>query len=151
MNSITGLTPKALRRAADLQERILALQAELNDILGAPAPAAPVAAPEPPKPRKRRMSAKGLANIRAGVAKRMARQGKAPSTAAAGDGAMTVKTAILKALASGKPMDKKSIAAGVSMYRGKKTLPTSINPTLHEMKVKDKTITNPSRGLYKLK
>lgn len=31
------------------------------------------------KPRKRKLSAEGLANIRAGVAKRMAAQGKAPA------------------------------------------------------------------------
>jgi hypothetical protein len=38
-------------------------------------------APEPepaPAPKKRKMSAQGLANIRAGVAKRMSAQGKAP-------------------------------------------------------------------------
>jgi len=34
MNSIISLTPKQLRRAADIQERILALQQELNDIVG---------------------------------------------------------------------------------------------------------------------
>jgi hypothetical protein len=43
MNSIIGLTPKTLRKAADLQERIEGLQEELQQLLGevsAPAPTA---------------------------------------------------------------------------------------------------------------
>jgi hypothetical protein len=103
-------TPKQLRKAADLLEKIQSLQEELNAILGGevhtPAQstetprkykfsaaarakmraaqkarwakirgAAPAATPAQ-KP-KRKMSAQGLANIRAGVAKRIAAQGKA--------------------------------------------------------------------------
>ncbi len=117
MNSLTQLTPSQLRRAADIQEKILGLQDELNQLLGAPAQALAVAAEPTTQARKKRgkvsaagkarmraaakarwakikgtapsvepvqepkqkreLSAEGLANIRAGVAKRMAAQGKA--------------------------------------------------------------------------
>src|ERR1035441_1540074 len=103
-------TPTQLRKAADIKERIDALQNELTEILGGevPTPAQAIDAPrkkrkvsaagrarmraaqiarwakikgtapsvEPAKKPKRKMSAQGLANIRAGVAKRMAAQGK---------------------------------------------------------------------------
>ena len=42
---------------------------------------APATSAKPAKKAKRKISAKGLANIRVGVAKRMAAQGKAPTTA----------------------------------------------------------------------
>jgi hypothetical protein len=105
-----NITPTQLRKAADIKERIDALQNELNEILGGefPSPAQATEAPrkkwkvsaagrarmraaqkarwakikrtapstEPAKKAKRKMSAEGLANIRAGVAKRMAAQGK---------------------------------------------------------------------------
>ena len=59
--SITDLTSQQLRQAADLQERIQELQAELNQLLGGEAsvqvttktPVAPEAATEPKKRRKR--------------------------------------------------------------------------------------------------
>src|SRR6266404_6279901 len=60
MNGITSLSPSQLRRAADLQERILALQDDFNQILGAPAPGPIVATP-----KRTKISPKGLANIRA--------------------------------------------------------------------------------------
>jgi hypothetical protein len=63
-------TPKQLRRAADIQERIQSLQEELGELLGGPGEAVATKAP-----KKRRMSAAGLANIRAGVRKRMLAQG----------------------------------------------------------------------------
>ena len=109
MNSIIGLTPRTLRKAADLQERIEGLQEELKQMLGkvsatAPAPTAEFpkkrkklsaatkakmrasqqarwagikgTAPEatPAKKAKKKLSAQGIANIRAGVAKRMAKK-----------------------------------------------------------------------------
>jgi len=73
MNSITSLTPQQLRRAADIKERILSLEKELNQLLGPPAE---ISVGAPPK-RKRRLSAKGTANIRAGARKR---RGKLPGT-----------------------------------------------------------------------
>jgi hypothetical protein len=107
--NITSLSPKQLRKAADIQEKIQSLQEELGQLLGgevstrAQTTEAPKkykfsayirakmraaqqarwvkikgTAPsiEPAAEPKRKMSAQGLANIRAGVAKRMAAQGK---------------------------------------------------------------------------
>jgi hypothetical protein len=68
MNSLTELTPKQLRRAADLQERILSLQDELGSILGA---AAPVVEAKPK--RTRRMSRAGRAAIAAAARARWAK------------------------------------------------------------------------------
>ncbi len=56
MESITTLTPQQLRRAANVKERIDALEVELKDILGAPAPGVPA---------RRKISAAGIARIRA--------------------------------------------------------------------------------------
>ena len=70
--NLIDLTAKQLRNAANVQEKIQSLQHELNQILGheVPTPLTGTA-----RKSKRRMSAKGLANIRAGVAKRMRNQG----------------------------------------------------------------------------
>jgi len=69
MNPLNGLTPTALRKAADIKDRILKLQDELNQLLGAspPAHAAPAA------PKKRKMSAAGRAAIAAGARMRWAK------------------------------------------------------------------------------
>jgi hypothetical protein len=109
MNHIIGLSPRALRKAADIQEKIQSLQEELRQLLGSEV-SSPVEATEAPKKGrfsaaararmraaqqarwakikdtapsakpakepKRKMSAQGLANIRAGVVKRMAAQGQ---------------------------------------------------------------------------
>jgi len=96
-------TPKQLRKAADIQEKIQSLQKELGHILGNEIPVPLIVAKGTPRKRrkfstytrtkmrkaqqarwakikgrapKRKMSAQGLANIRAGVLKRMAAQGK---------------------------------------------------------------------------
>src|SRR6266853_726219 len=76
MNGITSLSPSQLRRAADLQERILALQDDLNQILGATSQ--PNHEPAPQK--KRKMSAAARARIAAGARARWARI-KATTTA----------------------------------------------------------------------
>ena len=68
MNSLTSLTPKALRRAANLQERIASLQKKLGQLLEMPAEAAPSAAP-----KKRHMSAAGRARIAAAARARWAK------------------------------------------------------------------------------
>ena len=100
-------TPTQLRKAADIQERIQSLQDELGQLLGGAGSTPAQMTEEPRKYKfsaaararmrsaqkarwakikgtapttaapKRKMSAEGLANIRAGVAKRMAAQGKA--------------------------------------------------------------------------
>jgi hypothetical protein len=94
-------TPKQLRKAAKIQERIQSLQKELGQLLGGSDETAAIEAPRKrrkvsaagrarmraaQKARwarikgtapKKKLSAQGIANIRAGVLKRMAAQGKA--------------------------------------------------------------------------
>jgi hypothetical protein len=64
---ITNLTPQQLRRAADVQERILSLQNELSQLLADSGSSATVASPA-----KRKLSAQAIANIRAGARRRWA-------------------------------------------------------------------------------
>jgi hypothetical protein len=71
MNSITGLSPKALRRAADLQERIQSLQEELGQLLGGAA-ATPAQPTETPK-KKWKFSAASRAKMRAAQKARWAK------------------------------------------------------------------------------
>ena len=59
-------TPRDLRRAADIQEKIQSLQKELHQILGAGVE------PASPAPRKRKISAAGIARIRAAAKARWA-------------------------------------------------------------------------------
>jgi hypothetical protein len=81
MNSITNLTPQQLRKAADVKEKIDAVQNELNELLGTEA-LTPAAATE--KPKRRKFSAAALANIRAAQKARWAakRAGAQPVPAA---------------------------------------------------------------------
>jgi hypothetical protein len=69
MNSLTGLSAKQLRRAADLKERIDTLQDELDVLLGASA----VAAEAPAAPMKRKVSAAARAKMRRAQKERWAR------------------------------------------------------------------------------
>ena len=81
MDTFTDLTPKQLRRAADIKERIDTLQQELSDLLGSPTPAvAPAAAVR----KRKTISAAGIARIRAAQKARWAavKQGSAPGKAA---------------------------------------------------------------------
>jgi hypothetical protein len=101
-----NITPRQLRKAADLQEKIQSLQKELGQLLGGPGETVPTEAPKRRKisaagiarmraaakarwakfktakagkaaqKPKRKMSAQALANIRAGVRKRMMAQAK---------------------------------------------------------------------------
>src|SRR5579862_9582191 len=69
MNTITALSPQQLRQAADLQERILELQGELEQLLGASSqPIVKFSS------SGRKFTAEGLANIRAAVRRRWARE-----------------------------------------------------------------------------
>lgn len=83
MDTLTNLTPQQLRQAADLQERILGLQQELTHLLGGSA-----GRMSRGHAGKRRLSAQGLANIRAGAQKRWAkfhnRKGAAATASPAG-------------------------------------------------------------------
>lgn len=67
--SITNLTPSQLRKAANLKEKIAALEKELASLLSS----TPVQASAPATKAKRKMSAKGLANLRAAQKKRWAK------------------------------------------------------------------------------
>jgi len=67
MNSPTSLTPQQLHQAADIQQQILDLQNELSLLLGGAAPTGRSSS------GRRRLSAEGLANIRAGARKRWAK------------------------------------------------------------------------------
>ena len=69
MNSIIDLSPKVLRQAADLQERISALQDELREILGASDET-----PSFEKPVRRKMSLTVRRKIAAGARARWARE-----------------------------------------------------------------------------
>ena len=82
MNSIAMLTPQQLRDAADLQERVEALQNELNELLdddmAGPAQAAVDTDQSPDRPKngrrkkRRRLSPEGRANIIAATKARWA-------------------------------------------------------------------------------
>ena len=92
MNSLINLTPQQLRQAADLQERIMALQGELSDLLGGTAPST-ASGPAKPSAPKRRISAAGLERIRAAQRARWARtraaQGDKGPAKKAGKGRMS--------------------------------------------------------------
>jgi len=67
MNNIMQLTPRQLRQAADIQEKIESLQRKLGDLLGASAnPIAPLR-------KKRTISPAGIARIRAAQKARWAK------------------------------------------------------------------------------
>jgi hypothetical protein len=70
MNSIANLTPRQLRNAAELQERILALQHEVESLLSGGATASESSG-------KRYISPAGLARIRAAQKRRWAKAGGA--------------------------------------------------------------------------
>ncbi len=85
MITLSSLSSKQLKRAAEIQERIEALHLELAALLGKPAPAVATAvieeAPEAAKAGRkagrrggrRNFTAEGLARIRAGQARRWAK------------------------------------------------------------------------------
>jgi hypothetical protein len=80
MDKITNLSPQQLRRAADVKEKIAALQQELERLLGIQAPAVVAKA----APRRKKISAAGIARIRAAQKARWAavKKFKAPAKAA---------------------------------------------------------------------
>ena len=75
--TMINLTPSELRRAADIQEKIGSLQSELNRLLGV------AVAPSGPVRKRRKISAAGIARIRAAAKARWAKvratkQGRKP-------------------------------------------------------------------------
>jgi|SRR5882672_2289631 len=110
-SSLTDLSPRQLRQAADLKERIDSLQHELSQILGVVAPAnhAPTA------PQKRKMSAAARARIAAGARARWARIKGATSVKPAMQPKRTMSAATRARLsAMAKARWKKARAAGKS-------------------------------------
>jgi hypothetical protein len=78
MNTITTLSPKALRKAADLLERIQALQEELGQLLGGGVSTA--TEPTERRRKRRKVSAAGRARMRAAQIARWAKiKGTRPS------------------------------------------------------------------------
>jgi hypothetical protein len=74
--SLTNLTPSQLRKAASLVEKIEKLQNKLNELLGAPAAAEATEAIEAvvkPVHKRKKISAAGIARIRAAQKARWAK------------------------------------------------------------------------------
>ena len=71
--SFNNLTPKQLRRAAAIKEKIVSLEKVLARFLGGAAPAKASAALKTPRKKKRKMSAAGRAAIRAAQKARWAK------------------------------------------------------------------------------
>jgi hypothetical protein len=71
-----NITPQQLRKAADIQEKILSLQEELGQLLGGETstPASPEAPTTKGRKKRRKMSAEGRASIRAAQLARRARE-----------------------------------------------------------------------------
>jgi hypothetical protein len=143
---LSNLSPQQLRTAADLKERIDALEDELNELLGTAetppveAPAKPTATRRPKRTRKtRRRVAAGAPPTETRHALRQ------------GDGGFSTKAAVLQVLESGEAMTKKELVEKVSALQGKNTDPNSLGSRLYEMKTKDKTIISPEPGVYRLK
>lgn len=65
MISLSSLTSNQLKRAAAIQEQIEALHNELDGLLGGSAPAAVSAAVAAPKAGRKKISAAGIARIKA--------------------------------------------------------------------------------------
>jgi len=109
MSSIANLSAQQLRQAADLKEKIAALENELNQLLGssAKAVAAPVAAKSPKK--KGGMSAAGKAKIAAAQKARWAKV-KGAKVAPAAKPAVTVA----KVVAAAKPAKKKFVMSAAA-------------------------------------
>ncbi len=81
MSSITNLSPKALRWAANIREKILELQDELNQILGAEI-ASPIETTGT-RSKRRKVSAAGRARMRAAQLARWAKiKGNGPTAEA---------------------------------------------------------------------
>jgi hypothetical protein len=83
MISLSSLTSNQLKRAAAIQEQIEALHDELNGLLGGSAPAAVSAAVAAPKAGRKKISAAGIARIKAAQKLRWAKVKAAKPAASA--------------------------------------------------------------------
>lgn len=125
MNSLLGLSPATLRKAADLQEKILELQKEVDQLLG--------------------QSGSTQAPVTGAVEGSRRGQGRQSTRAAT---RMTTNQAILKALEPGQ-LDVPTITAKVLELKGKASK-AAIYQGLVQLK-KTRKISNPARGQYLLK
>ena len=108
---ILNLTAKQLRQAADLQEKIQSLQAELTRLLGGGVPQPRAVAPQPA--RKRKISAAGRAAISAAAKARWAKvRAAAPAQAAAKPKKQMSDAARARLSALAKARWRKAKAAG---------------------------------------
>ena len=103
--SIENLSVQQLRQAADLKEKIAALEKQLAGITGTSEKSAPVAAPKAAKPAKRTISPAHIAKIRAAQKLRWAKVNAAKGKTVAAKVIQAVKTAA-KVVAP-KPVAKK--------------------------------------------
>lgn len=103
MNSITTLTPQQLRQAADVKERIDALQDQLNEILGGEIPAPFGYEPQPPATNGRRKRRK---QVSAGARARMSASQRARRAAERGEGPADLAPATTE----GKPAKQRNIS-----------------------------------------
>jgi len=122
-----NITPTQLRKAADIKERIDALQNELNEILGDGEPLTPNEPTEAPK--KWRVSAAGRARMRAAQKARWAAiKGTAPEAKPpkkkrkmSAEGLANVRAGVAKRMAAqGKTANKPAPKRGMSPAAKKK-------------------------------
>ncbi len=109
MNPIT-ITAQQLRQAANIQERIQSLQKELSQILGATTVAVEGPSPRGRRKKRRVMSAAGRAAIAAVARARWARiKGTAPKRRLSAQGLANIRAGVAKRMAAmraGKPAAK---------------------------------------------
>jgi hypothetical protein len=118
MNPST-ITAQQLRQAADIQEKIQALQAELNQILGAPVTAYDGEVPAVSQRKTHTMSAAGRAAIAAAARARWARvKGTAPKRKLSAAGLANIRAGVAKRMAAAmgtnpaaKPVRKRKVSA----------------------------------------
>jgi hypothetical protein len=104
--TMINITPQQLRKAANIQEKIQSLQKELGQLLGGRGETATTEAPK----KKRKVSAAGLANIRAAQKTRWARikAGKGPKKGKlSAQGIANIRAGVRKRMAGKlKPVQK---------------------------------------------
>jgi hypothetical protein len=121
MTTLIDLSASDLRKAANIKEKIEALQAQLNECLGGS------------------YAGNGLDPIPSQLSPRRGRKSK---------GGQTVVDCVLEALKSGNAMSIRDILSAASNVRGKSISPGLMSVTLAYLK-KKKRIANPARGQYR--
>jgi hypothetical protein len=110
---ILNLTPAQLKHAANIKEQIIALEGELQSILGGSRHAGNGAAPSPSRTRRNRMSAAGRARIIAAQKARWAKFKSGRGARAKSTGTRTLNAAArAKIAAAARARWAKAKAAG---------------------------------------